>query len=141
MESCGSAGGTAGKAGEIIWTQNGDFDTVFCHQAQVISCKKSIFFDSVSMSLTSSLKFRWWPKELQTVYCVAHYVFVAFSCSGHYKINRLRCWSQISKWILYLSYLPCNFNQIRFFVSCPKCSVSSQFLAKKLNVICGHASI
>lgn len=61
MESCGSIAGTAGKAGEIISTQNGDFDTVFCHQAQVISCKKkkkSIFFDSVSMSLTSSLKFR-----------------------------------------------------------------------------------
>lgn len=63
MESCGSVGGTAGKAGEIIWTQNGDSDTVFCHQAQVISCKKkSTFFDSVSMSLTSSMKFRWWPK-------------------------------------------------------------------------------
>lgn len=58
MESCGSVTGTAGKPGEIISTQNGDFDTVFCHQAQVISCKKSIFFDSVSMFLTSSLKFR-----------------------------------------------------------------------------------
>lgn len=60
MESCGSVAGTAGKAGEIISTQNGDFDTVFCHQAQVISYKKkkSIFFDSVFMSLTSSLKFR-----------------------------------------------------------------------------------
>lgn len=31
------------------------FDTVFSHQAQVISCKKSIFFDSVSVSPTSSL--------------------------------------------------------------------------------------
>lgn len=58
MESCGSVAGIAGKAGEIISTQNGDFDTVLCHQAQVISYKKSIFFDSVSMSLTSSLKFR-----------------------------------------------------------------------------------
>lgn len=47
--------GTAGKAGEMICTQNGDFDTVFSHQAQVISCKKSIFFDSVSVSPTSSL--------------------------------------------------------------------------------------
>lgn len=57
MESCESVEGTAGKAGEIISRQNGESDTVFCHQAQVISCKKSIFFDSVSTSLTSSLKF------------------------------------------------------------------------------------
>jgi hypothetical protein len=48
--------GTAGKAGKMICTQNSDFDTVFSHQAQVISCKKkSIFFDSVSVSPTSSL--------------------------------------------------------------------------------------
>lgn len=47
MESCGSVAGTAGKAGEIISTQNGDFDTVFCHQAQVISCKKKNQFSLI----------------------------------------------------------------------------------------------
>ena len=52
MENCGGVGRTAGKAGEIIWTQNGDSDDAFFHQAQAISCKKSIFFDSVPMPLT-----------------------------------------------------------------------------------------
>lgn len=60
------------------WAQNGDCDTVLCHQAQVISCEKSISFDSVSMYLPS-LKFRWWPEVLQTsgtepLRCLPHLV-------------------------------------------------------------------
>lgn len=42
-----------GRLVELSQHKNGDFETVFCRQAQVISCKKSIFFDSVSVSCTS----------------------------------------------------------------------------------------
>lgn len=66
------------------------FDTVFSHQAQVISCEKSIFLDSVSVSPTSSLNLGDDQSNFRQYVARAYYVFVAFSCSGHYKINRVQ---------------------------------------------------
>lgn len=56
----------------------------------LLAAKKSIFLDSVSVSPTSSLNLGDDQSNFRQYVARAYYVFVAFSCSGHYKINRVQ---------------------------------------------------